>query len=212
MNTLTTVKRLLGLIGILALLPCALISSGQHKPVRPQSSAPHKLVGSWQAKGTKQTLVFLPGGIGKNPDGSRFSWRLEGDYMVAQALGKERKPKGEVFKAPIVFTQDGKEYSQILESGNRRTSFSRLLATGQIDRYRSKLGGAYRPDKFGPKKPDDDEEGGGSVAPGRPSDKSTPGSKTPPETETPSMLPSIAVNKAGVVGVCWYDTRDVPLD
>src|ERR1051326_5257248 len=119
----------------------SLLPALSQPPKRSLSASDKKLLGSWQPKDGGKPLVYLPDGTGKNPDGSRFSWHVEGDYLVARALSAEGKPMGETAKIPLLFTKDGKEYETFLEMGRRKTPFYHLLPNGKVDKHRTRAGG-----------------------------------------------------------------------
>jgi len=98
-----------------------------------------KLVGSW---GDDQASVrtFRNDGTGSNSDGSSFRWRLESDYLIAQKVN-DKVPVGGSARIPILFTEDGKEYSIFL--GGVRASFYRLAPNGRLDEQRTPEGLRY---------------------------------------------------------------------
>jgi hypothetical protein len=160
-----------------------------------------KLVGSWQPKGGK-ALVYLSNGTGRNANGSRFNWRLEGDFLVAQAMTSEGKPTGGAARIPILFTRDGKEYSTFAEGGRLKTPFYRLLPNGHVDGHRSKAGGNYLSKRFDPKIQDDDTLPPTVVqpAPARPQPPSPPqkGTKPPNNDFSSTENAPVATNRGGV--------------
>ena len=196
-------------------LAAAMIGTGvqarQHAPAHrkfvalDKISADKKLLGSWQPNGGKP-IVFLPHGLGKNPDGSRFTWHLEGDYLVARALSADGKPTGGVAKIPLLFTRDGKEYATFLEMGKRKTPFYRLLSNGKVDAHQTRAGGEYPPNKFLPKE-DDDEENTPAPhvtipeTPSKPAGKPAPISQAGPAGERPATGVHVGPNVQ--VSVAW---------
>jgi hypothetical protein len=166
-----------------AVIPSSGIQALQHTPANSKSAVPgkivadEKLIGAWQPgprpgnpKGASKPIVYLPHGQGKNSDGGRFTWHLEGDYLVAQALSTEGKPTGGVAKIPILFTRDGKEYATFFEGGKLKVPFYRLLPNGKVDAHRTRAGGDYTSNKFLPKDSDDEENtpASHSATPGAP--------------------------------------------
>ena len=107
-----------------------------------QGHATDRLVGVWQNAAGSQ-LVYDADGTGKNPDGSRFCWRLESDDFIAQTLSPEGKAVGEPFRAPISFTKDGKEYTLSIEGGKRELTYHRLGPDRRVDEQRSPEGRTY---------------------------------------------------------------------
>ena len=167
------------------LAPAVLAQTGQKPPAHAtsQSAADRNLVGSWQGvSGT--TVTYLPDGTGKNADGSRFSWHLEGDSLLVQALGPDGKPVGETGKIGILLTRDSREYSIFLENGRRKITFYRLRPDGQRDTHQTAEGGKYPPHIFAPKASGDDDGATPTVlGPGGPG-----GDKTPPKSQSARVL------------------------
>jgi len=179
-------RRLASAIAASTLL-CGVSQAQQHQsihstsPAESRRPADRRLVGSWEPAGGK-AIVYLPDGTGKNPDGSRFTWRLDGDYLVAQALSKDGKPSGGRARIPILFTRDGREHATFLEAGHRKTPFYRLLPDGRIDKHKSRAGAAYLSHKFAPQKRDDDDGPPPTIikpAPGKPSGTDNPKAAPP---------------------------------
>jgi hypothetical protein len=147
---------LLALLSILLSVSSAHTYQREARKARTMQSPPtnKRLVGSWAPEGGKP-IVYRTEGTGKNPDGSRFRWRLEDDYLVARAIDRDGKA-GPVVKIPIVFTRDGKEYRLLLESGARKVTFYKLDSKGQRYSGRTPAGRRYPPPRH--LKPREEEE------------------------------------------------------
>jgi hypothetical protein len=151
----------------------------------PPARAATKLVGAWEPDGGK-AVTFAADGTGRNADGSRFRWRLEGDFLVAQAVG-EKGPIGDPVRILTLFAEDGRERVTLLEGGKLRTAFHKLGPDGKRDGARTAEGKAYR------RKPvaEADDGDGPALVPGPKRDKDDP-----PKAGAGRVGPNVRVSKA----------------
>lgn len=100
---------------------------GRVKKAERLSAAAKRLVGSWEGEDGSTGPAYREDGTGKNPDGSTFEWRLEGDYLVARRPSADGKP-GEWAHVLMLLARDGKEYKVILD---KEYSFFRRTPGGE---------------------------------------------------------------------------------
>ncbi len=98
---------------------------------------------SWQGKDGGRGPTFHADGTGRNPDGSRFEWRIEGDFLVARRLPERGKP-GDWSHTPILISRDSREYRIVLELDKEYPFFRITPGTGKPDDRRTEEGRSFR--------------------------------------------------------------------
>ncbi len=88
-----------------------------------------------------QGPTYHADGTGQNPDGSKFEWRVEGDYLIARKIPEEGKPEGWNYM-PLLFCRDSKEYRLILDK--EYSLFRVSPTTGKPDDKRTEEGRQFR--------------------------------------------------------------------
>jgi hypothetical protein len=114
-------------------------ASGDEPTAGPLTAAAKRLVGSWQVENGGAGPTYHADGTGRNPDGSRFEWRLEGDVMVARRLPAQGRP-GDWSRYVILFSRDAREYRLLLDKEYR---FLRLVPGGEGGERRTEEGRSF---------------------------------------------------------------------
>jgi hypothetical protein len=97
---------------------------------------------SWQEEDGRKGPTFHADGTGRNADGSKFEWCVEGDLLLARRL-VEKGQREHWTKIPILFSRDAKEYRFILGPKEYRR-FRISTTTGKPDDKRTEEGRQFR--------------------------------------------------------------------
>jgi len=113
--------------------------AAKNKEKSPLAGDALRLAGAtWHGKMDRgEGPTYHADGTGRNYDGSKFEWRVEGDYLIVRRLPEQGKPEAWVY-IPIVLSRDSMEYRIILD---KEYSFFRVSpTTGKPDHKRAEEG------------------------------------------------------------------------